>query len=136
MGIEGVALEHHGDVARLGRQVRHVATLDHDPPGVRRLQPCQEPQQGRFSATRRPDQDQELAIADGEIDVVQHANGAEALLQADDVDGRHARLSLPFFIRCRAPSYVTAAGADQARNARPSKFVKPASKKIKPPRHE
>jgi hypothetical protein len=63
---------------------------------------------------------------------VQHANGAEALLQAHDVDGRHARLSLPSFFRRRAPSYVTGAGADQARNARPSKFVKPASKKIKP----
>jgi len=45
-------------------------------------------------------------------------------------------LSLPFFARCRAPSYVTAAEADQARNVHPSKFVKPASKKIKPQRRE
>ena len=77
MRIERIALEHHGDVARLGRQVGDVAPVDGDGPGGHCLQPGEQAQQGRFAATRRPDQDQEFAVGDGKIDVVQHLDGAE-----------------------------------------------------------
>jgi hypothetical protein len=88
--IERVALEHHRDVAVLrcegvdGRAVDpHLALV-----GV--VQAREDPQQRRLAAARRADQRQELAVADLEVDAVEHARGAEALPDAGEGDRRHA----------------------------------------------
>ena len=68
MGIERIGLEHHGEAALGGRQIADVDAVDLDPAAGRVLEPGDQPQQGRFAATRRPDEDDELAGLDLEVD--------------------------------------------------------------------
>ena len=60
--IERVVLEHHRDVAVLGRYVVHDAVADRDRAVADPLEAGHHPQRGRFPAAGRPDQDQELAV--------------------------------------------------------------------------
>ncbi len=68
--VEGVVLEHHGDVPVLGRQVRDVAVTDADGTAVDVLQAREHPQGGGLSATGRADQDEELAVLDRDVECV------------------------------------------------------------------
>jgi hypothetical protein len=72
--VERVVLEHHGDVPVFGRLVGDVALADQDPAGVDVLQPGQHPQRGGLAAAGRPDQDQELAVLDAQVELV-HGGG-------------------------------------------------------------
>ncbi len=68
--VEGVALEHHGDVTVLGR-----AVVDHpavDPQGAFGdvLQSGDHVEGGGLAAAGGADQDDELAVGDGEVEVV------------------------------------------------------------------
>ena len=69
MRVEGVALEHHGDVALLGREV--VDDLSADAQGALGdvLQARDHVQGGRLAAPGRADQDHELAVGDLEVHV-------------------------------------------------------------------
>ena len=73
-----------------GGQVGDVAAVDLDRAVADRLQSGDDPQQRGLAAARRPHQHQELAIADGEIDVLQHLHGAEGLCDVVDRDRCHA----------------------------------------------
>ena len=90
MGIEGIALENHGDVTGLRRQVRDITPIDEDAPGACRFQSRQQAQHGGFPAARRADQGQEFSVADGKVDVAEHLHGAEGLCQTGDFDSCHA----------------------------------------------
>src|SRR5215472_18905487 len=92
MGIEGVALEHHGDVAVLRPDIVHHLAANGDGALIDLLQPRDHPQQGRFPAARRADQDDEFAIADGYVDAMEDLEISEALSDGDDVDAGHAAL--------------------------------------------
>ena len=89
--IERIGLEHHGDVAILGRH-----RVDEPPvyaylAFAHALQPRDHREQGRFAAARGADESDELARARVKIDALQHLDGAEALAQPRDVQGRHIR---------------------------------------------
>ena len=62
VGIEGVALKHHGDVALARGQLRDVAVADADLARARGFQSGDAAQHGRFAASRRPQQHEELAV--------------------------------------------------------------------------
>jgi hypothetical protein len=70
VGVERVALEHHGDVAVLGREVGDVAAADGDGAGGHLLEPGDHAEQRGLAAARRPDQHQQLAVGDVEVDGV------------------------------------------------------------------
>ena len=68
MRIQGVVLEHHRDVAIARRQVVDPVPTD-DEVAVRDvLQPGDHPQRRRLPASRRADEDHELAVRDVEVD--------------------------------------------------------------------
>ena len=90
MRIERVVLEHHGDVAVLRRQVVDHPLADPDVARGDRLEPGDHPQQRRFSAARRPDQNDELAVGNADRHAVDHLHGAVGLAHIDDIDRSHA----------------------------------------------
>src|SRR5215470_13819015 len=68
--VERVVLEHHRDVAVLGRQVVHHAPADRDRPRGDLLQARDRAQRGGLATAGRTDQDHELAVADLQAEVV------------------------------------------------------------------
>jgi hypothetical protein len=68
--VQRVVLEHHRDVA-VGRvDVGDVAVADADRAAVDRLEAGQHAQRGRLAAAGRSDEDEELAVADLEVERV------------------------------------------------------------------
>ena len=91
VGIEGVVLEDHGDVAPLRRQVRHVLAIDEDAAATRGLDSGRDPQEGALAAARRTEQDDELPLGDLEIHPGHGRLAARiGLLDAFESEGGHA----------------------------------------------
>ena len=67
--IERVALEHHRQIALLRRHARHVVAVDQDAPAGRRVEAGDQPKHGALAAARRPNEHQQLAVGDLEIEV-------------------------------------------------------------------
>ena len=80
--VERVVLEHHRDVAVLGRQVVDHPLADRDRAGADLLEPGDHAQRGRLAAARRPDQHDELLVLDHEVDVADRGDPAVALADA------------------------------------------------------
>ena len=80
MGIERIALEHHGDVAVARLQARHVAAADQHPPGSRRLETGKDPERRGLAATRRSEERQEGTVRHVEIEGTQSHHRVEPLL--------------------------------------------------------
>jgi hypothetical protein len=77
VGVEGVVLEDHGDVALLGRLVVGFLAADVEDAAGDVLQPGHHPQRGGLAAAGRADQHHELAVGDVQGQVV---HGVEAVL--------------------------------------------------------
>ncbi len=93
--IERVVLEHHRDVAFLGRQVVDHPAANRDLAARDLLEPGDHAQQRRFSAAARADQDDELAIADRNVDAMDDPMAAEPHGHVADFDRRHSSLLPP-----------------------------------------
>ena len=91
--VERVGLEHHGDVARAGRQVVDDLAADPDRACGNLLEPGDHPQRRRLAATRRTHQRDEFAVGDRKIDRPHRFDSAVALDQLFERDRRH-RVSL------------------------------------------
>jgi len=91
MRPDGVGLEHHAELAMIGRHeqvggcIAHHAAADRDAPGVVALQPGDHAQGRRLAAARRPEQGDELAVLDGEVDRIDCLHRAE--VPADRLQG-------------------------------------------------
>lgn len=68
--VQRVVLEHHGDVPVLRRQVGDVPVTDPDGPAVDVLQPREHAQGGGLSAAGGADEDEELAVLDGDVELI------------------------------------------------------------------
>ena len=77
MRVERIVLEDHGDVAVFRRHVVDDAAVNGDRAAADLLQPGDHAQRGGFTATRRSDQHDELAVLNFQIDVFHglHAAG-------------------------------------------------------------
>ncbi len=64
MGIQRIALEHHGDVAIFGRHVVHNAVADLDRPGSDLFQAGQQAQGGGLAAAGGSNQYEEFLVGD------------------------------------------------------------------------
>ena len=91
MREQRVVLEHHAERPVLRRQPGQVAALQQDAPGIRRLEPRHQPQQGGFAGAGAAQQRQELARPDLEAQPVQGEGRAEALAQPLDRQQGQAR---------------------------------------------
>jgi hypothetical protein len=83
--VERVVLEHHGDVAVLGRHVVDHAVADGDLAAGDLLEPGDHAQQRGLAAARRADQHDELAVLDVEADVF-HGGDILALVAFVDLE--------------------------------------------------
>src|SRR5262249_15864642 len=76
-------LEHHRHV---GDRLRHSGAVDQHFPAVGRQQPVEAAQQGRLAAPARPDDGDDLPVADREIDVAKNFERAVALAEPGDAN--------------------------------------------------
>ena len=86
MREQRVALEHGVDRPAVRRSACEVDAVEEDRPGGRLLEPGDEPQCRGLAASRRPEQREELARADRQVDAVDGHELAEALLETDQLD--------------------------------------------------
>src|SRR4029450_4158974 len=77
--IQGVALEHHRDVAVLRIEIVHRLAVDRDRAGRDFLEPGEHSKKRGLAATRRADEDHELAVLDVEAHAVDDLRDAEGL---------------------------------------------------------
>jgi hypothetical protein len=68
--IQRVVLEDHGDVAVARAHVGDVAVADADRAGIERLEAGEHAQRRRLARARRPDEHEQLAVADVEVEAV------------------------------------------------------------------
>ena len=101
MRIERVGLEHDADVA-----IARLDLVDH--PAVeahlaraRRIDPGEQEQGRRLAAARRPEQGDELAVLDREVEMVDRDHLAPRLVQTGQLDPRHQPLIPPMVICVR-----------------------------------
>ena len=66
---ERIRLEHHANVAPVGRHIGHIDAVDDDPPRCRLFKPRNHAQRRRFAAPRRSQERNELTLLDcqGEV---------------------------------------------------------------------
>ncbi len=95
MGVERVALEHHRDVAVLRRDVVHPPLPDEQVTLRDVLQPRDHAERRALAATGRPDEYQELAVLDVDVQVLNRRDVVAAVLLAYVLENhsRHARAS-------------------------------------------
>ena len=87
--VKRVGLEHHGDVAVLGRDRVDQRSVDADLALADALQARDHREQSRLAAARRADEGDELARLRLELDPLQDLDRAEALVQPRDGQRRH-----------------------------------------------
>ena len=93
--VERVVLEDHRDVAVLRREVVHDLAADANDAVADRLEPGHHPERARLPAARGPDEDDELAVADLEVEVADRMRPVRIdLVQLFELDLGH-----------RAPSF-------------------------------
>src|SRR5262245_35209677 len=90
--LAGVVLEHHRTVALLRRQPIDHTIADADFAAGDVFESGDHPEQGRFAATRRPDQHDEFAVAYGNVDAVNDGGRAKGLTHVADCDRSHSFL--------------------------------------------
>ena len=93
--IERIVLEDHGDAAILGIDVVHRAALDAQFAARNVLEAGDHAQRRRLSAARRPEQDDELPLGDGEVDTLDGDDAAEGLAKISKLNLCHGRLYFP-----------------------------------------
>ncbi len=89
--VQSVVLEHHGDVAVLGRQIVDDPVADGDLAGGDLLETCDHAERRGLAAARRPDEDHELLVADRQVDVLDGVHLVVLLVELPQHDLRHER---------------------------------------------
>ena len=94
MRVERVVLEHHRDVALLGRDAIDHPAADVDFACRDFLEPRDHPQQRRFPTARRADKHAEFAVGNLDVDAANHLCRAEILAHGADAYRCHLPPSL------------------------------------------
>ena len=97
--VQGIALEHHGDVAVARRQVDDGLAADADVAGRDLLQAGDHPQRRRLPAPAGPDQDDELLVAHRQVDTRHGPGLPEPLLHSFEEDLCHQPPPYPAALR-------------------------------------
>ena len=84
MGIERDRLEDHRDVPLLGRHVVHHPVAEEELTGGRLFEPGQHVERRRLAAAGGPEQHQQLAVPDLEVEILDGGNTASNCLPTFD----------------------------------------------------
>src|SRR5690606_11706193 len=103
VGKEGVRLENRVHRPLVGRPEPHLLPVDLERPFGGVLETGDHAEGGGLAAARRPEEGEELAVADGQLEVVDRHHLAEALRDPDEFDRRAAQ-ALPFPFTHRPPT--------------------------------
>src|SRR6202042_1949850 len=87
--VESIGLEHHRNPSFRGIDIGHVARPDSDLAATPLLEPSDHSEQRGLSASRRTDEDHELAVVDTEIDVPYDLDRPERLRYSLQLQFRH-----------------------------------------------
>ena len=134
--VEG--LEDHADVSpQLGELLALLGQrlpVDGDRPGLHGLEPVDRATEGGLARSRRPDDDDDLTLADGEVDVLEHVEVAEVLVDAreDDKGLRHAE-NLARHVRAGRRGTAEIPPRPN-RDLRPRWGTQPVGERLRPPR--
>jgi hypothetical protein len=92
--VQRVVLEDHCDVAVLGGQVGDVTVADPDLAAVDLLEAGEHAQRGGLAASRGADEDEELAVLDVDVELVDGGGGVAGVDPGGVVElhGCHGRL--------------------------------------------
>src|SRR6266566_3273227 len=90
---EAVGLKDHPHVAPVGRRAGHVLAVDDDRAGVGPVKAGHEPQRGRLAAAGRPEQREELALLELEVDAVERHDRPEHPAHALELEKSHQRVA-------------------------------------------
>ena len=85
MRVDRVVLENVSDPALLGRPVGDVHSVKQDTPALRLDEPADEAERGGLAAAGWPDNDNEFAVADGQIEALDSRHLA-AIVDAEILD--------------------------------------------------
>src|SRR5262245_24696801 len=105
MRIERIVLEHHGDVALDGREIINALAVHQDVARGRVLESGDHIERRRLAAARGAEKGHELALGNGEIDILAGRIKAEHLRDIPEFDGRHGR-SQPFIMPSAKPRMI------------------------------
>jgi hypothetical protein len=89
--VQGVVLKNHRDVAVLRRDFIHDALADRKPARRDRLESGDHAQRGALPASGRPNEHDELAVRDIQIDAVHSHVAVSALVHLAHAFQRHLR---------------------------------------------
>ena len=84
MGPERVILEYHAGVAAMRRHVIHWSVSKENLAAIRLIEACDQAQQGRLAAARRPKQKEKLLRTDFQGNVLQDCRAAKSFRQVPD----------------------------------------------------
>ena len=87
MAEQRVVLEHEADTSVAHGKPGGVLLAEQDAPGGRRLEPGDQPQEGRLARARRAEQRQKLARLDVEVDALDRDRAVEGLGETLGADG-------------------------------------------------
>ena len=79
IGKQGIRLKNHAKVALAGRQRAQILAAQLDLPAIWCFEPGDQPQQSRFSAPGRPEERDELALGDFEVNATYSCEVTKAL---------------------------------------------------------
>ena len=99
--VERVVLEHHRDVAVLRGHAGDVPTADQDPTRVDVLEAREHPQRGGLATAGGPDEDEELAVGDLEVELVHRGLGVARIDATGVVIGQQRPCWTPFVLTGR-----------------------------------
>jgi len=79
VGVEGIVLEDHRDIAVFRRDIGDISVTDEDAPIIDFFESCEHSQRRGLSAARRPDENKELAIFDPEVERIHCGGGCSGI---------------------------------------------------------
>ena len=113
--IERVGLEHHGDIAILGRHAIDDALANPDLAGADAFKAGDHGEQSRLSAARRSDQHHEFSRFHLQVDAFQYGRRAEGFVEVANRQGSHVYLLFDGPLRQPAQKIPAAKKIDQER---------------------
>src|SRR5690606_10017732 len=122
-----VALEYHVRRPPVRGHAGHRLAVDQERAGRGLLDPREDAQERGLAAARRPEQREDLAPRDVEIDLPQHGQRAEALLDLPELDdrGRRGHQKSPGLLEATPRLRITSAAITS--RAEPTRISEPSA---------
>ena len=106
LGIEGIALKHHGDIAVFG-----LHAIDQSVPNIELastgcIQASHQAQDRAFAGTRGSDQHHKFVVLDSQAEIMHYLHVAEGLVDVLEANTGHSSLLLFSFSSVQTPTWI------------------------------